>query len=91
MHHKLSQRTTNSLSGIVQRRTHQRGMASAEYLYSGLHISVWQHRTRKRSPAFYTALTPPSPFGRGGIGTRPLMSQSTQGGCTVGRGLQEGG
>jgi hypothetical protein len=35
---------------------------------SGFHRSIWRHRTRKRSPRLYLALTQPSPFGRGGIG-----------------------
>jgi RTX calcium-binding nonapeptide repeat (4 copies) len=44
--------------------------------YSGCHISVGQHWTRKRSPGLSPALTPPSPRGRGGIGLRSLEPAS---------------
>jgi hypothetical protein len=33
--------------------------------YSGFHISIWQHRTHKRSPGFYSVLTPILPEGAG--------------------------
>ena len=54
--------------GVAWRARHaQKGFLNMHY--SSLQINVWQSRNRKRSRWPCLALTPPSPSGRGGIGT----------------------